>query len=139
MKKTLLALICATTVAFVSSSLYADTPSTDSSPTYKEQKAKLKTLSRADKKALFQDAKTKWESLSDSDKQAFKEKVKDVAAKKQTHFEKKCAELKENTGKQGELKERLEKKCAKYEQGKGEQIYIKLYALDLMKEGKVAK
>ncbi len=138
MKKTLLALVCATAV-LVSGSLFADMSTTEGTTPYKEQQQKLKSLSKEDKKAIFKDAKDKWEKLSASDKQAFKEKVKDFAEKRKTRLEKKCEKLKENTGTQTEMKARLEKKCAKFEQTQGENIYVKLYALDLMKEGKAAK
>lgn len=139
MKKTLLALVCATAV-IVSGSLFAETATTDGMATtpYKEQQEKLKTLSKEDKKAIFKDAKDKWEKLSTADKDAFKEKVKGFADKRKTRFEKKCAELKQS-GEQTMLKARLEKKCAKFEQSNGENIYVKLYALDLMKQGKAAK
>lgn len=96
--------------------VYAD-PGNMQGP-YKEARDKMKAMSKEDKKAVMEDAKAKWSAMSDADKQAFKDKVKDVAEKR---------------------KARLEKKCEELRQGNGEMIYINLYALDLVKQGKAAK
>lgn len=117
MKKTIIAIMCMSTIALFSPVIFADADDGSTSP-YKEVKEKMKNMSKEDKKAMMDNAKAKWNSMSDADKQAFRDKVKNVAEKRKSKLEKKCEEMRENNG---------------------EMIYIKIYAMDLMKQGKSAK
>ena len=109
--------MCMSSIALASPLLFADQVDNSASP-YKEVKEKMKGMSKEEKKAMLDDAKAKWNSLSDAEKQAFRDKVKDLAQKKKSKLEKKCEEMRENNG---------------------EIIFIKIYAMDLMKQGKAEK
>lgn len=114
MKKSIITLLCMSTLTLASPVIFADTDNNAGYP-FKEVREKMKNMSPEEKRTMMENGKAKWNSLSDADKQAFRDKVKPMAEKRKAKLEKRCQELRDNNG---------------------EQIYIRMYTMDLMRQQK---
>jgi len=86
--------------------------SMDQEGTLKGARAKIKSMTPEQRKALMMDARKKWDALPDAQKQEFRDKNKQRVEKIKAHMEKRHQEMMQNDG---------------------EKLYIRIYAIEQMK------